>query len=649
MADNYVQIRIKASDTAKPDLDSLRADLDELGTKVDTAKVDVNDDEAKLKLLEINAQLATLNKRVANPRIDAAGAARAEASIEKLRAETDKLRESSDKAREHATEDLDKIKEHASRLHETISGLAGKSGLLGKLLFGAAGDAEGAGGGGGGLSGILGGGEGGGGGMLAGIAIAVPAIEAALVEVTGLVSGFAAAGTGAGAFALLAVPAFDKVKTAYTNITAAQAAYHKAQLTEQMDPTKANASAVAKALLNLKESYKGLDPAERGAVHGIQNLMDTYHKMAKEFEPDAFKIFNQGLKIANNLLPLVKPFADTFANSLDGLLKRADKFTQSKGFEEWVKQFHKLEGPAVTAIGTGIGKVAISIGKLLTTMSAKDDVHAINIAFDGLAGTIKGITWVVSHLMHSWDELTSGFRHSSKDAKNWQHDISEVFDRARHDIADFAHNVSSHFDEIRHEIANLAHNFASYFDEIRANIHRWAADVGRDVTRVVDWFRALPGRIMATLASLPGRLFSAGAHIISMLAAGIRSAIGDVVGAIGSVVGEITSHLPFSPAKKGPLSGRGDPTAAGKRISQMLAQGLDEGRGAVSGAADRMAGAASLGGHGGAGGHGQIVLEFHVPTALAAQLSPQFWTAFANGVRARGGSPGIVTRKVSFG
>ena len=38
MADNYVSIRIKADDTAKPDLTELKADLDELGRKVDTAR-----------------------------------------------------------------------------------------------------------------------------------------------------------------------------------------------------------------------------------------------------------------------------------------------------------------------------------------------------------------------------------------------------------------------------------------------------------------------------------------------------------------------------------------------------------------------------------------------------------------------------------
>ena len=85
VASNYVTIRIKADDTAKPDLTELKASLDELGHKVDTAKVDVDDEDASVKLLRMNARLAELNRKVANPRIRVDGAARAEAEIARAR------------------------------------------------------------------------------------------------------------------------------------------------------------------------------------------------------------------------------------------------------------------------------------------------------------------------------------------------------------------------------------------------------------------------------------------------------------------------------------------------------------------------------------------------------------------------------------
>lgn len=608
MAENYVQIRIKASDTAKPELDSLRADLDELGSKVDTARVDVDDEDAKRKLLEINAELAALNKRVANPKIDTAGAARAESRIEKLKGDVNDL--------------VDKTDQQSSR-----------GGLLNRLLFGAGGG----GGGGGAAAGEAGEGSAGIAGAIpdfvAVLAAVVPAAEAAIAEVAGLVSGFAAAGAGAGAFALLAAPAVKKVETALTNTTAAQQAYQKAQLAEKQDPTTAHAKAAATALRNLHNVLRGLSPDERSAVREIQQIEHTLGRMSRAFEPTAFKVFNDGLKIAKELLPDVTPFAKTFGDTLDGLLKQVGKFAGSKGFHDWLNQFHKLEGPSIHAIGEGIGKVGTAIGKLLSTMSAKDVVHTINIAFDVLAGTIRALAWAVRGAMRSWDQLSSAFR------------------RTRHDIASAAHDIAHVFDVMRHDIAAamdwVVHRIEQNTDHVRTDLVHWAQDVGQATGRVVSFFRSLPGRVMSALASLPGRLFSFGAHIIEMLASGIRSAIGDVTGAIGSVAGEVLAHIPMSPAKKGPLSGRGDPRLGGMRIGQMLAQGLGESAGAVDAAANRLVGGARFGGHGGGAGGGElrVALEVH---GSGAGLDAVFMTWLKNAVRKSGGDPRMFERKVAF-
>lgn len=447
---------------------------------------------------------------------------------------------------------LEGLRREADKV-ESAGGGSGRGGLLGKLLFGAFG---GAGGSGSSFLGI----SGGGGGMLAGIAAAVPAVEALLVEAAGLASGFAAAGAGAAAFAILARPAFESVSAAYTKIKTDQLAYNNAL----------TASAKSTALKKLKQDYASLDPAERGALRGIQHLMDAYHKMAKAFEPEAFKVFNDGLKIANKLLPDVTPFAKTFANALDGLLKKADKFAGSKGFKDWLKDFHKLEGPSVTAIGNGIGHVATAIGKLLTTMSKKDVVNAINIAFSILSGTVSFVAYSIRGLMRSWDQLSSAFRRTRHDVASAGHDIAHVFDDIRHAAADLAHNVAAHFDEIRHDVANLAHNIASYFDEARANIHRWESDVANDISRVVAYFRALPGRVLAELKRLVSDLFNLGKNIINGLLNGIKAAVGGLLGEVGKIAGDISGA--FSKVL-GILS----PSRVFHQHGQMIIQGLIDG------------------------------------------------------------------------
>jgi phage-related protein len=302
----------------------------------------------------------------------------------------------------------------------------------------------------------------------------LPAIGAGLVEVTGLVSGFAAATAGAVAFGVLAAPAVKKVSAAYSGLNTAQQAYQLAQAKYAVSPTKANATSEQTALVNLEAQKKLLSemsPSEQGAVRGIQGLVTEFGKASRAFEPAAFKVFNDGLKIANHLLPAVTPFANTFANSLDGLLKKADKFTQSKGFGDFLKQFRSIEGPAVTAIGTGIGNVANSIGKLLTTMNGKDVAQTIGIAFNTISGTISGVTFVVRRLMQNWDQMLGG-------GKAAIHGVASAFDHVRRAGATAGHDVAHAFDASRGGVADFGHNVASQFDHVRGNIHRWGADTG---------------------------------------------------------------------------------------------------------------------------------------------------------------------------
>jgi TP901 family phage tail tape measure protein len=106
--------------------------------------------------------------------------------------------------------------------------------------------------------------------------------------------------------------------------------------------------------------------------------------------------------------------------------------------------------------------------------------------------------------------------------------------------------------------------------------------------------RALMGEIRSSILQFVGNfgtlLFDAGRNLVMGLADGIRSAIGAVTSAIGSVAGEVLAHIPHSPAKKGPLSGPGDPVLAGRRTAQMYAEGLASGSAGVEAAMRALAG-----------------------------------------------------------
>jgi phage-related protein len=91
VTDNYVSIKLKADNGAKPDLTDLRARLAELSGKVATARADVDDAAADAKLTDLDAKLLAISKKVSSPRIDMAGAARALAQVTAVDAALDAL------------------------------------------------------------------------------------------------------------------------------------------------------------------------------------------------------------------------------------------------------------------------------------------------------------------------------------------------------------------------------------------------------------------------------------------------------------------------------------------------------------------------------------------------------------------------------
>jgi hypothetical protein len=170
----------------------------------------------------------------------------------------------------------------------------------------------------------------------------------------------------------------------------------------------------------------------------------------------------------------------------------------------------------------------------------------------------------------------------------------------------------------------------THFTQIKNGVSRIIGDV-------ISFFRAMPGRIMGVLSSLPGQMLSFGGHIIMMLAKGIAGAAGSVISSIGSIAGSILDHIPHSPAKKGPLSGSGSPDLAGRKIGLMLAGGIRSSSPEVAAAAAQMAGAAAI--HGGSyrpggGTGGDLVLRIE---GTNQGLVGALVLALRNDIRVHGG------------
>jgi phage-related protein len=115
------------------------------------------------------------------------------------------------------------------------------------------------------------------------------------------------------------------------------------------------------------------------------------------------------------------------------------------------------------------------------------------------------------------------------------------------------------------------------------------ATVGK-VGDLVSYAGGIPGRVVQALAGLGDQMYNAGREAIQRLIDGISHMLGSLISKMGDVAKAVTSHLPLSPAKVGPLSGKGDPLISGRKIIERLVSGVATGEDQLLGAAGKLAG-----------------------------------------------------------
>jgi hypothetical protein len=357
------------------------------------------------------------------------------------------------------------------------------------------------------------------GGVVGGIA-AAPAFGSIISGTLGIIPLLVAASAGVAAFGAVAIPTFSKVAAA---VTAIGAATTKAKLDKAWDAVP-----------------KKLQPV----VHGVLNLESAFGKLVLKMQPQVLGIFNEGLKIANKLLPYVGKFAQAAAPAILSLLKSFDKFASSKGFKDFMASMLKLSGPAILAIGKGIGQVAVALGGMLKAMISPNGLKALQLTFDIISGGIKvlgGAAGVFANTGHAMD------------------------------------NIFHAFSNIGHALGNFVHAWKAAWDFMTAGLQRAQANISGQFAiivhageAVINWFKALPGNIVASLSSFPSLLYSSGQALLQGLLSGIESMVGSVISAAAGVGSSILSGI------KGAL-GIGSPSKEGFKIGANVVDSIGMG------------------------------------------------------------------------
>lgn len=125
---------------------------------------------------------------------------------------------------------------------------------------------------------------------------------------------------------------------------------------------------------------------------------------------------------------------------------------------------------------------------------------------------------------------------------------------------------------------------------VTGGVGRLVSVVKTKVAEAVAFFTGIPGKVTGALSGLGATLYSSGSSIINQFISGIKDKIGSVGSAVSSVVSKVTDFLPHSPAKLGPMSGRGwtQLMKSGQAIVGQFTRGLITSRPQVVSASKKM-------------------------------------------------------------
>jgi phage-related protein len=344
-----------------------------------------------------------------------------------------------------------------------------------------------------------------------------------------------------------------------------------------------------------------------GLVPVLPQLVGLLGEVASVFQAGLVSAVSSMVNAVTPLVPVLAQMAVAFTKIM------------SSGLQALAPLLVKL-APYILAIVGAVKLWSIAQAALDLVMSA-NPLILIGIAIVGLVG-------LVVELVKHWNDLANVAK--------------TVFAAVKNAVATALDWIKEHWPLLLAILLGPIALAALEIKEHWTQISNGAKDLVHDVT---SWFGKLPGLILHALGDLGHLLYNAGKAIIQGLIDGIGSMIGDVEHAASSVVDDIKSFLPFSPAKKGPMSGSGSPQRSGEQIAAMLAAGMDSGRGTVQAAAARMAANAGIGPGGRAPGYagGYAPAAAAGPTQLevlpgGGSAFEQFMVlAMRNYVRVRGG------------
>lgn len=271
------------------------------------------------------------------------------------------------------------------------------------------------------------------------------------------------------------------------------------------------------------------------------------------------------------LTPVIQLLVNLLVMALKPLAVTTPLFVQALGLV--ISAMTKF----VTPIAQAIGFVAQWLAELVRTNTVMNNVKNAFTTVGRAAATVFGAIKTV--VVGAWNVIKSASLAVWGAIRSYITTQINLIKAVLNGIGAAVTKVIGFFNRMKSQAMSALGSFKSGVSSAVSTVvgyfGRLVTGATGKISSLISTVRGIGGRIRSAVGNLASLLVGAGRNVIQGLINGITQKLGALRAKAASAAASIRNLFPFSPAKEGPLSGKGSPELAGRKIVNMIAAGME--------------------------------------------------------------------------
>lgn len=366
----------------------------------------------------------------------------------------------------------------------------------------------------------------------------------------------------------------------FGTLEAVTQALEDATATETFQETLGALVSLSQTLVNtalplLGEAFKALAPVVQALAPVFEEIVERLGVQLMELIPALAPVLEELAGLFGDLLIAVLPLIE------EGIQVLIENMPELQELFAALRDLVVELTPLILYLAVGLGEILVPTVKLIIIATTgwiliiTEVVRAITDLIE-IAGTLVGdLNSAVQPAIKSVSQLLDG-------------DFKGSLDTATNGVIQFTATAIQRFDSFSSELLTTTASMFARFNGIAdggwKNFQNGATSLALRVAEIID---SMADSIISQTMGLASRMYSAGQSIINSFSQGIFSRLTSVIATVQDMVSQVRDFLPFSPAKRGPLSGRGYPLYSGQALIESFAQGIAQRSGLLNDTLER--------------------------------------------------------------